>query len=143
MAFTLLRLVYAAMLISVLFFPFGAYHSRTEPFIIGFLWGFHLPVGYVALVSGLAVILYPKLAPLKGRLDFMVVVIGLVLLLSFALVPQEFAINLLNGTSFAAAQIDIDSPVGNLVVWGLSLLSLALGFVLKAKLFRTVNELAR
>ena len=68
--FKLLRVAYGLLLGTVLFIPFGAYHSRVEPYIIGFLWGYHLPVGYAALVSGLVVILYPKLTALKGRLDF-------------------------------------------------------------------------
>jgi len=54
--------------------------------------------------------------------------------------PKDFFINLLHGTSFSSAQIDVDSPVGNILVWGLSLLSLALGFVLRAKLFRPSGE---
>jgi hypothetical protein len=138
MMFKVLRVAYGLLLVAVLFVPFGAYHSRVEPYISGFLWGYQLPVGYVALVSGLLVILYPRLNMLKGRLDFLVVAIGLFLLLSFILFPKEFFINLLHGTSFSAAQIDVDSPVGNVVVWGLSLLSLALGFVLRAKLPRTM-----
>ena len=138
--FKVFRVAYGLLLVAVLFVPFGAYHSLVEPYIIGFLWGYQLPVGYVALVSGLLVILYPKLNALKGRLDFLVVIIGLLLLLSFMFFPKEFFINLLHGTSFSAAQIDVDSPVGNLVVWGLSLLSLALGFVLRAKLFRPLSE---
>ena len=140
MGLLFLRLAYGAVLISLLFVPFGAYHSRVELYISGFLWGYHLPVGHVAFVSGLLVILYPRLTPLKGRLDFLVVVIGLVLLLSFA-IPKEFSINLLHGTSFSSAQIDVDSPVGNVTVWGLSLFSLALGFVLRAKLFRSASQL--
>src|SRR3990172_12159618 len=135
-----LRVAYGLLLVAVLFVPFGAYHSRVEPYLIGFLWGYQLPVGYVALVSGLLVILYPKLTALRGRLDFLVVAIGLVLLLSFMLSPKDFFINLLHGTSFSSAQIDVDSPVGNILVWGLSLLSLALGFVLRAKLFRPSGE---
>ena len=139
MGLLFLRLAYGAVLISLLFVPFGAYHSRVEPYISGFLWGYHLPVGYAALVSGLVVILYPKLTALKGRLDFLVVAIGLVLLLSFMLSPKDFFINLLHGTSFSSAQIDVDSPVGNVTVWGLSLFTLALGFVLRAKLFRSAS----
>ena len=141
--FKVLRVIYGVLLIAVLFVPFGAYHSRTEPFITGFLWGYELPVGYVALVSGLAVLLYPKLSLLKGRLDFAVMMIGLVLLLSLSLSSKEFFINLFNGTSFSAGQIDVDSPVGNVVIWGLSLFSLALGFALRAKLFRSSDELPR
>ena len=136
--FKFLRVAYGLLLVAVLFVPFGVYHSTVEPYIIGFLWGYHLPVGYVALVSGLAVILYPKLTALKGRLDFLVVVIGLVLLFSLALIPKEFSINLLHSTSFSAAQIDVDYGVGNGVVWLLSLLSLALGFMLRAKLPRAL-----
>ena len=136
----LLRVAYGLMLVAVLFVPFGTYHSLVEPYVTGFLFGFDLPVGYVALVSGLAVILFPKFAPLKGRLDFLVVIIGLCLLLSFSLFPKEFSINLLNGTSFTAGQIDVEAPVGNIAVWALSLFSLALGFLLRAGFFRGSDE---
>ena len=141
MAFTFIRLAYGLMLIAVLFVPLGAYHSRVEPYVTGFLWGYELPVGYVALVSGLMVILYPRLTVFKGRLHFLVVVVGLVLLLSLTLVAKEFSINLIHGASFSSGQIDVDSPVGNVVVWGLSLFSLALGFVLRARLFHTDSQL--
>lgn len=141
--FKVLRVAYGVLLIAVLFIPFGDYHSRAEPYIAGFLWGYELPVGYVALVSGLAVLFYPKLPLLKGRLDFVVVMIGLVLLLSLSISSKDFFINLLNGTDFNAGQIDVDSAVGNVVVWVLSLFSLALGFALRAKLFRSGDELPR
>jgi hypothetical protein len=54
------------MLIVVLFIPFGVYHSMTEPYVAVALWGFLLPVGYVAAASGVAVILYPTATLLKG-----------------------------------------------------------------------------
>jgi hypothetical membrane protein len=133
------RVIYGLLLVAVLLIPIGVYHSRTEPYIVGSLWGFQLPVGYVALVSGLAVILHPRLSVMKGRLDFLIVAIGLVLLLSLS-IPKEFTINLLNSTSFSTAQIDVDSSAGNVVVWGLSLFSLIIGFFLKAKVFRLEDE---
>jgi hypothetical protein len=135
-----LRVVYGVLLVAVLFVPFGTYHSTVEPYITGNLWGYQLPVGYVGLVSGLAVLLSPKLQLLKGRLDFIMVTIGLVLLLSLLLSSIGFFINLANGTNFTGAQIDVDSSVGNFVVWGLSLLSLALGFLIRARLFRSSDE---
>ena len=73
----------------------------------------------------------------------MVVMIGLVLLLSLSISSKDFFINLLNGTDSNAGQIDVDSAVGNVVVWVLSLFSLALGFALRAKLFRSGDELPR
>lgn len=58
----LLRLIFGAMLVTLLFVPFGAYHTRTEPYVLGLLFGFNLPVGYIALLCGILLILYPKLA---------------------------------------------------------------------------------
>ncbi len=60
MMLRLLRLAYSAMLISVLFLPFGVYHTMVEPYASGVLWGFMLHVGYVAAASGMAVILYSR-----------------------------------------------------------------------------------
>lgn len=133
-------MIYGLLLVVVLMVPFGSYHSIIEPNITGVLWGYQLPVGYVSLLCGLAVILYPKLSVLKGRLDFVVVMIGLVLLVSLSLSSKDFFINLINNTTLGASQIDIDNAVGNFVVWGLSLFSLALGFALRAGLFRSASE---
>jgi hypothetical protein len=138
--FKVLRVVYGTLLVAVLFVPFGTYHSTVEPYVTGTLWGYQLPVGYVGLVAGLAVLFSPKLQLLKGRLDFAVVTIGLVLLLSMLLSSREFFINLVNGTNFTTTQLNVDSSVGNLVVWGLSLLSLALGFLIRARVFRSTED---
>ncbi len=54
LAFTVFRLAYGTLLIAVLFVPFGIYNSMTEPYVSGALWGFMLPVGYVAAASGVA-----------------------------------------------------------------------------------------
>ena len=115
-----LRLVYGLMLFAILFTPFGVYHSRSEPYIIGNLWGYNLPIGYIGLASGLLVILYQKIDFLKNmKFGSIMVVIGVFLLLSFLFPSKDFFINLLHGTSFSAGQIDIDYPVGNSAVWGL------------------------
>ena len=129
-----LRLVYGLMLFAILFTPFGVYHSRSEPYIIGNLWGYDLPIGYIGLASGLLVILYQKIDFLKkSKFGSIMIIIGIFLLLSFLFSPKDFFINLLNGTSFSAGQIDIDSPVGNSAVWGLSLFSIITGLLLRIK----------
>ncbi|MDQ1279403.1 MAG: hypothetical protein QG670_665 [Thermoproteota archaeon] len=129
-----LRLVYGLILFAIVFIPFGVYHSRSEPYIIGSLWGYNLPIGYVGLVSGLLVILYQKIDFLKDlKFGSMMIVIGFFLLLSFLFSPKDFFVNLLSGTSFSSGQIDIDFPVGNSVVWGLSLFSIISGLFLKTK----------
>ena len=43
-----LRLAYGAMLITVLFLPFGLYNTMAEPYASGVVGGWMLPVGYVA-----------------------------------------------------------------------------------------------
>ena len=130
MRFQLLRLIYGLMLCALLFTPFGVYHSRSEPYIIGSLWGYHLPIGYIGLFLGIVILLYPRLNNVRSfRFSSFMPFIGLLLLLSFILTPRYYFINLLHGTNFSDSQIDIDYPVGNSVVWGLSLLSIALGLV--------------
>ena len=125
-----LRLVYGIMLGALLVTPFGVYHSRSEPYIIGSLWGYHLPIGYIGLFLGIVILLYPRLNNVRSfRFSSFMPFIGLLLLLSFILTPRYYFINLLHGTNFSDSQIDIDYPVGNSVVWGLSLLSIALGLV--------------
>jgi len=131
----ILRLAYGAVLIAVLFLPFGLYNTMAEPYVSGALWGFMLPVGYVAAASGVTVILYPRSKSLK-RLGFgyLLIIVGVSLLLSLWLYPRELSISLLYGTNM----IDIDySTFTGAVIW-LSLLSIAAGTAIKlTRIFRT------
>jgi hypothetical protein len=127
-----LRVIYGFVLVAMLFIPFGVYHSLSEPYIIGNLWGYILPIGYVGLMSGLLAILYQKIEFMRGfKFGSVMIFIGIVLLVSFLFLPREFFINLLHGISFSAGQIDIDAPVGNSVALGLSLFSITAGLLLR------------
>ena len=128
MALQLLRLAYGAVLIAVLFVPFGLYHTMAEPYVSGALWGFMLPVGYVAAASGVTVILYSR-STLLRRLGFgyLLMVIGVSLLLSLLLFPRELSISLLHGTNM----IDMDYSTFTGAVFWLSLLSLGAGIAIK------------
>ena len=91
MRLQLLRLTYGVMLSALLVMPFGAYHSRVEPYIIGFLWGYHLPIGYVGLLLGIVVVLYPRLNKLRSlRFSSFMPFIGLFLLLFFFFSPKHY-----------------------------------------------------
>ena len=130
MRFQFLRLVYGVMLGALLVTPFGVYHSRSEPYVIGSLWGYHLPIGYVGLLLGIAVILYPRVSALRRRrFSLLMSIIGLSLLVTLIFTPKDYFINLLHGTNFSPSQIDVDFPLGNSAVLGLSLLSLVVGLV--------------
>ena len=134
----LLRWVYGLVLAAILFTPFGVYHSLSEPYITGYLWGYNLPIGYVGLASGLLAISYKKIDSLnKVDLGSIMIVIGVFLILTFLLEPKDFFINLLHGTSFGAGQIDIDYQVGNSAVLGLSLFSIIKGLLLRTKQFHS------
>ena len=123
-----LRLAYGLALAAILFAPFGVYHSRVEPYIVGSLWGFHLPVGYFALALGILVIFFPeKILARNYSFGATMVVIGLLLLLSLYLFSKEYSINLMHGTSFSRSQIDIDYPIGNIVTVFLALFSIIAG----------------
>ena len=123
-----LRLAYGLALAAILFAPFGVYHSRVEPYTVGSLWGFHLPVGYVALALGILVIFFPeKILARNYSFGATMVVIGLLLLLSLYLFSKEYSINLMHGTSFSRSQIDIDYPIGNPVTLFLALFSIIAG----------------
>src|SRR4030065_1677026 len=139
MALQLLRLAYGAVLLAVLFVPFGLYHPMAEPYVSGALWGFMLPVGYVAAASGVTVILYPRSTLLK-RLEFgyLLVIIGVSLLLSLLLFPRELSISLLYGTNM----IDMDYSTFTGAVFWLSLLSIAAGIAIKVtkNLFQTAYK---
>jgi hypothetical protein len=125
-----LRLAYGVTLVFLLVMPFGVYHSRVEPYIMGYLWGYNLPVGYVGLLLGIAAVLYPKLNNRRNsRFSSFMPLIGLLLLLSFFFSPKDYFINLINGTNFSSIQIDVDFAVGNSTVLGLSILSIAFGLV--------------
>src|SRR3990170_9021027 len=136
MALQLLRLAYGAVLIAVLFVPFGLYHTMAEPYVSGALWGFMLPVGYVAAASGITVILYSRSMRLK-RLGFgyLLMVIGVSLLISLLIFPRELSISLFYGTNM----IDIDYSTFTGAVFWLSLLNLGAGIAIKVtkNLFQT------
>lgn len=128
------RLMYGLSLVILLILPFGVYHSRAEPYIIGQLWGYHLPVGYVGFMSGIIVMFYSKLAHVeKLRFETFMVLAGLFLLFSFFLFSKVYSINLLHNTNFVGDQIDVDFPLGNTAVWGLSLLRITMGLFLRMK----------
>ena len=124
----LLRLAYGAVLIAVLFVPFGFYNTMAEPYVSGAVWGFMLPVGYVAAASGVTVILYPRSTLLK-RLEFgyLLVIIGVSLLLSLLLFPRELSISLLYGTN----AIDMDYSTFTGAVFWLALLSIGAGVAVR------------
>jgi hypothetical protein len=124
----ILRLAYGAVLIAVLFLPFGLYNTMAEPYVSIVVWGFMLPVGYVAAASGVAVIFYP-MSKLLRRLGFgyLLIVVGVSLLLSLWLYPREISISLLHGTNM----IDICYSTLTGTVFWLSLLSIAAGFAIK------------
>lgn len=127
MALRILRLAFGAVLIAVLFLPFGLYNTMAEPYVSGAVWGWMLPVGYVAVASGVAVILYPR--KLLGRLGFgyLLVVVGVSLMLSLWLYPRELSISLLHWTNM----IDIDYSTWTGAVFWLSLLTVASGITIK------------
>jgi hypothetical protein len=128
MALRILRLAYGAVLIAVLFLPFGLYNTMAEPYASGAVWGFMLPVGSISAASGVAVIFYPR-SKLLRRLGFgyLLMVVGVSLLLSLWLYPRELSISLLHGTNM----IDTDYSTFTGAVFWLSLLSVASGITIK------------
>lgn len=135
MMLEILRLAYGAVLISVLFLPFGLYNTMVEPYASGAVWGFMLPVGYVAAASGVAVILYPRSKLLRRLgLGYLLMALGVSLLLSLWLYPRELSISLLHGTNM----IDIDYSTFTGAVFWLSVLSVAAGIAIKmTRIFKT------
>jgi MFS family permease len=124
------QVAYGVMLSALLATPFGIYHSRVEPYITGYLWGYYLPIGYVGLLLGIVAVLYPRLNRLKSlRFSAFLLFIGLSLFLAFLFSPKDYFINLINGTKFSPAQIDVDFALGNSAVLGLSLFSIAFGSI--------------
>ncbi len=128
MLLQIFRLVYGATLIAVLFLPFGLYNTMAEPYVSGAIWGFMLPVGYVAAASGLAVIFYPR-SKLLRRLGFgyLLMIVGVSLLLSLLLYHKVLSISLLHGTNM----IDTDYSTFTGAVFWFSLLSVAAGVASK------------
>ena len=126
--FQFVRLFYGIMLGALLVTPFGVYHSISEPYVIVYLWGYDLPIGYVGLLLGIVMILYPRSSSLRNlRFSSFMPIIGLFLLLTLIFSPNYYFINLQHGTNFSASQIDIDFQLGNSAVVIFSLLSIALG----------------
>ena len=116
------------MLGALLVTPFGVYHSISEPYVIGYLWGYNLPIGYIGLLLVIVMILYPKGISLRSlRFSSFMPIIGLSLLITLIFSPNYYFINLQHGTNFSADQIDIDFQLGNSAVVIFSLLSIAFG----------------
>jgi hypothetical protein len=132
MWFRILRVAFGAILVVLLITPFGVYHSISEPFIQGQLFGFNLPVGYIGALLGLLVFVCHILSFLKNRnFGSVLILVGLLLFLSFALFPPEFFVNLWYGTSFHSFQIDIDGSGGNILVIWISFFSIVAGLALR------------
>jgi hypothetical protein len=129
-----LRFLYGAALIAVLFAPFGIYHSFSEASVMGTLWGYHLPIGYLGLALGLAVMAYPR-AGLTKKLSFasFMVITGFLLIATALLTPEEYFVSLIHGGNTNPAMIDIDYPIGNWLVWGLTLFSVTAGLLLRIR----------
>jgi hypothetical protein len=123
-----MRMVYGLALMAILFTPFGVYHSRVEPYIVGSLWGYSLPIGYIGLAVGIIAILFPKtILARKTSFGIAMVAIGVLLIGSLYLVPREPFINWINGTNFSSSQIDIDFAVGNAITLFIGLFSIITG----------------
>ena len=124
----LVRIAYSVMLGALLVTPFGVYHSISEPYITSYLWGYDLPIGYIGLFLSIFVALSPRVHTLRSlRFSSIMPIIGLSLLLTLIFSPNYYFINLQNGTSFSASQIDVDFQLGNSAVVIFSFLSLAVG----------------
>lgn len=123
-----MRLVYGLALIAILFTPFGVYHSVAEPYIVGSLWGYSLPIGYIGLALGIIAILFPKtILTKKTSFGLAMAAIGVVLIGSLFLVPREPFINWINGTNFSSSQIDVDFAAGNAITLLIGLASIIAG----------------
>ena len=139
--FQFLRLVYGMLLGALLVTPFGVYHSRVEPYVMGSLWGYNLPIGYVGVLLGILVILYPRFGTLGNlRFSSLMSIIGVSLLATFFFTPRDYFINMLHGTNFSPIQIDVDFALGNSAVLGLAVLSIAVGLVSFALEKRMINR---
>ncbi len=133
MRFQFVRYVYGLMLSGLLFTPFLFYHSLAEPYIMGTLWGYQLPIGYVGFLLGILAIAYPRFTMLKNlRFSTLMAIAGLSLLVALILTPSDYLINLLNGTSFTPSQMDIEASLGSIAVVWVSFLSITVGLVWSA-----------
>ncbi len=121
------RVAYGMALIAVLFTPFGVYHSLVEPYIVGSLWGYNLPIGYIGLILGVLAIVFQNVLAKKSSLGTAMIVTGVLLIGSLYLIPKESFINWINGTSFSGSQIDIDFAIGNAVTLFMGMFSIIAG----------------
>ncbi len=137
MTFRLLCLAYGALLKSVLFLPFCVYQTMAEPYASGILWGFMLPVGYVAAASGVAVILYPSARILKRLcFEYLLILISSLMPLSVFLFPRELSVEFLHGTPV----IDLDYSTFTGLSLGFRCSTWWLGFLSEQKSLRTTQS---
>lgn len=133
MALSILRLAYGAVLIAVLFVPFGVYHTGF-PYVTGVLWGFMLPIGYVSAASGAMMILYSRSDSLK-RLGFgnLLLLSGAVMFFALVAFPNELFSELLRVVNLGADWVNVNFPVVSNAVWILSFVSVLAGFVTRTR----------
>jgi hypothetical protein len=126
----LVRLAYGVMLGALLIMPFGVYHSGVKPYLIGSLWGYNLPFGYIGLALGILTIIFPKtVLARRSSFGIAMVAIGVLLVCSLYLVPREPFINWINGTNFSSSQIDVDFAIGNAATLFIGMFSIIAGIV--------------
>jgi len=127
-------LVYGAALIALLPMQYGVYHSFSEASVMGILWGYHLPIGYLGLALGLLVMAYPHSGLTKKvSLAALMTSIGFLFVITILLTPEEYFVSLIHQANPMTAMIDIDYPIGNSLVWGLSLFSVTTGLLLRIR----------
>jgi hypothetical protein len=118
------------MLGALLIMPFGVYHSGVKPYLIGSLWGYNLPIGYIGLALSILAIVFPKtVLARRSSFGIAMVAIGVLLVCSLYLVPREPFINWINGTNFSSSQIDVDFAIGNAATLFIGMFSIIAGIV--------------
>ena len=108
------RSMFGIICIIALFSPLAVYHYLGEASISGTLWAFMTPIGYVALILGIILVLYPKLW-LHRRLRFpnLLIASGILMIIIYLVQPVKFFLALWHGTT-VEYDIDMYSPLVSL-----------------------------
>src|SRR3989304_7859412 len=102
---------------------------------MGYIWGYHLPIGYIGIVLGLLVFLSPKTMVRKLNFGTVMVIIGLFLIISLYLSPAEYFINLIHGTNFPGGAINVEYPIGYTATLFVAMFSIIVGLATRISTF--------
>jgi hypothetical protein len=107
------------------FVPLGPYHFVGEPNVVGVLWNFMLPTGWLALIIGVILIFHKHLG-LKNKKLALFLGISSLLIVVIRFQDVDYFLSLYHGIS---GEFDVDSHAISIFPFAVALVSLLASFL--------------